>query len=250
MLSVSLSWHKLIITLISGRLGHAISLLTVRILVALGTGILLLLLIVALSVLLLLLVVVGGCRVLLLLVITLCILLLLLIVAGLRLLIVHVGGRQYLLNHHRLDVVFHHVRDQLLWNLLEDLLCQIAFLDGFVVDDELDDVTSAGLAIAVLESSTIAIKLLHHREVCVTHADDYDGDRMQGKFKDKILRLFHIMYGSICKDQQHVVSHLAAPTLHHSMEFFEQGCKVSRSCKLDLLQGLAVRLRDSFDGPN
>lgn len=142
--------------------------------------------------------------------------LLLLIIAWLRLLVVHVGGRQYLLNHHWLDVVFHHVGNQLLWNLLEDLLSQVTFLDGFVVDDELDDVTSTGLAIAVLESSTIAIKLLHHGEVCVTHADDDDGDRVQSKFKDNILSLFHIMNGSICKDQQHVVSHLAAPALHHS----------------------------------
>ena len=100
--------------------------------------------------------------------------LLLLVIARLRLLVIHVGGRQYLLNYHWLDVVFHHVRDQLLWNLLEDLLSQVTLFYGFVVYDELDDVTSAGLAIAILESGTITIKLLHHGEVCVTHADDDD----------------------------------------------------------------------------
>ena len=142
--------------------------------------------------------------------------LLLLIIARLRLLVVHVGGRQYLLNHHWLDVVFHHVGNQLLWNLLEDLLSQVTFLDGFVVDDELDDVTSTGLAVAVLESSTIAIELLHHGKVCVTNSDYDDGDRVQSKFKDNILSLFHIMNGSICQNQQHVISHLAASALHHS----------------------------------
>ena len=136
---------------------------------------LLLLLVIALSVLLLLLLVVtlGVLLLLLLLIVTLVVLLLLLLVkARLGLLLIDFSGRKDLLDHGWLDIVHHHVGDQLLWHFFQHLLGQVASLDALIEFDELDDVTSAGLAYAVLESLTITIKLLHHRKVSVTYTDD------------------------------------------------------------------------------
>ena len=147
-----------------------------------------------------------------------------------------------------LDAVDLHVRAELLWHFLQHPLGQLPFLDGIVVSDELDDVTSTGLADAILEQLTITIKLLHHREVSFTDADDDDRNGVVGKLDDKVLRLFHVMDCAISQDQHHlVVSSLAVHSLHPFEHVLEQGCKVSGSCKFDLLQGLAVRLRDSFD---
>ena len=184
--------------------------MTVLLLVALCICILLLLLIIALSILLLLLVialsilllllVIALSVLLLLLIVTLgvLLLLLLLIVAWLWLLIVHEGGRQHLLDHHRLDLVVQHVGDQLLGYLLQHLLSQVTLLDGFIIPDELYDVTSAGLAHAVLETGTVTVKLLHHGKIGVTHANDDDGDWVHGELEDKILGLLHVMDCSVC----------------------------------------------------
>ena len=172
--------------------------MTVLLLVALCICILLLLLIIALSILLLLLVIALSVLLLLLIVTLGVLLLLLLIVAWLWLLIVHEGGRQHLLDHHRLDLVVQHVGDQLLGYLLQHLLSQVTLLDGFVIPDELYDVTSAGLANAVLETGTVTVKLLHHGKIGVTHANDDDGDWVHGELEDKILGLLHVMDCSVC----------------------------------------------------
>ena len=71
-------------------------------------------------------------------------------------------------------LVLHECAD-LVWNLLEHLLCKVASLHALSELHELDNVSLHFPARSIAETLAISIELLHGIEVGIAHADDDDG---------------------------------------------------------------------------
>jgi len=63
------------------------------------------------------------------------------------------------------------VSEHLIRQLLQHLLSQVAFLSALIEADKLDYVSFSSLSI-VAKPLVVAVKLLHHREVGVSDAND------------------------------------------------------------------------------
>lgn len=81
-----------------------------------------------------------------------------------------------MLKCHRHEATALHVRAQLAWHLLKDLLVEVSLGNAIVEGAELNDVASDGLPTRVGKDSIVAIQLLHLGEVSVADANNDDGD--------------------------------------------------------------------------
>lgn len=99
-----------------------------------------------------------------------------------------------------------HVGDELSGHLLQHLFSEVTSGHSLVELHELDDVARRSLSTAVMETTTVAIKLFHGTEVGVANSHDDDGAGHAGKLADQVLRLAHVVDGTVRQDQQDLVS--------------------------------------------
>lgn len=71
--------------------------------------------------------------------------------------------------------------------------------------DELDDVALCESSCGASKESAIAVELIHHSEVCVTHSHNNDAARQRGSFHNEVLGSRHVVDCSVGQDQQNVV---------------------------------------------
>ena len=108
------------------------------------------------------------------------------------------------------------------------------------------DIAIAGFCIGIAKYATIAIKLLHHGEVGVADAHyDYRAGE-EGELLDNILRLFHIMDGTVCQYQQNLVLWLTLLAPYHLVELLQKRRKESWAHQPDLRQSLDVSICHTF----
>lgn len=144
------------------------------------------------------------------------------------------------------DAAVLHVTHKLPGNFLEYLLSKIAAFHRILEAHKLDDVTFRILS-AITETATIAIKLLHGGEVCISNTNNDDGAGELGKCNDRIDRGRHVMNSSISEDQQDRIRVAVHDRLNELAELVEEWAEVGRTRQLNGLERLLVHLDNILD---
>ena len=140
-----------------------------------------------------------------------------------------------------------HVGADLLGDLLEDLLGQVAPAHALVELDELDDVSGALLPSRVSKPATITVKLFHRPEIGIAHANNDDGAGQLRQLADDIDGLWHVMDAPIRQKEQDLILVRFHCRLHVSHELGEQRAEQGRPAQSDMRQCLPVRLHYILD---
>lgn len=141
-----------------------------------------------------------------------------------------------------------HKGAKLRWHLFEDLLGEVTPGACLVELNELHDVARTGLAARVLQHAIITIELFHGVEVSLTDSNDDDRDGMVTQLTDQVLRLWHVVDGSIGEQKEHIVRHLSLLRANQVQKLLQKRCEKSGSTQADLLLHLLVGSHDVLHG--
>ena len=139
-----------------------------------------------------------------------------------------------------------HVTDELPGNFLKYLLSEVTTADSVVEAHKLDNIALSHFSL-VTQTTTIAIKLLHGGEVCISNTNNDDGAGELGKRNDCIDRGRHVMNSSISEDQQDRIRVVVHDRLDELFELAEEWAEVGRTRQLNGQEGLLVHLDNILD---
>ena len=105
---------------------------------------------------------------------------------------------ELLLDWHAELALHLHVGNELSRYFLKDLFSEISPLHSLIEDNELDDITLAGLTSRVPKTTTIPIQLFHGTEVSIANTDNDDWARHVRQIIDQVFSLGHVMNVTIC----------------------------------------------------
>ncbi len=140
-----------------------------------------------------------------------------------------------------LDVVQLHKGHELVGQLKQHLLVQVAFSYGFVKLNELNDISRCARRLV----SIVAIELPHVFKILFANPDNNHGAGQIGQLGQYLLGLGHVVDNAVSNDQEHVVLGLAGMSLAVVLESLENRSEVGRAAKLDARQSLSVRTQDA-----
>ena len=127
---------------------------------------------------------------------------------------------------HSLDATVLHVADELPGNFFEHLLGQVPTHHCLVEPDKLHDIALARLTIAVAQTTTVAIELLHGVEVGITNTNDNDGAGQLSQLVDLIDRLIHVVDGAVGQNEQNGIGVAPDERLHVLAELAQDGLEI------------------------
>ena len=126
------------------------------------------------------------------------------------------------------DSIDLHIAKELSWYLFEDLLCEVTSTNGVIELDELNNVALGGFP-AIAKAATIAVELLHCAEVSITNANNNNRARKLCKRNNLVDRIWHVVNGTICQNQQDWIHVTADYRINKLAELTEQGSEVCRA---------------------